>query len=128
MYLSSIKVQPIQLGIGTSNGCESIIHNLQHILEQPEKPLAALSAPHASDWKAAIPSNSDLTLNDSQYRIAAKLNLGMKMDLPDDCHSCGVKDAVKNDPFHYLSCNHHKRREITIRHNLVLHALVASLL
>jgi len=47
----------------------------------------------------------------------------MKMDLPDDCHSCGIKDAVKKDPFHYLSCNHHKRREITIRHNLVLQVL-----
>ena len=85
--------------------------------------MRCISAQHASDWKAAIPSNSDLTLNDTEYRIAAKLNLGMKMDLPDDCHSCGIKDAVKKDPYHYLSCNHHKRREITIRHNLVLQVL-----
>ena len=85
--------------------------------------MRCISAHHASDWKAAIPSNSDLTLTDDQYRIAAKLNLGMKMDLPDDCHSCGIKDAVKKDPWHYLSCNHHKRREITIRHNLVLQVL-----
>src|SRR6195952_3771693 len=85
--------------------------------------MRCISAHHASDWKAAIPSNSDLTLNDDQYRIAAKLNLGMKMNLPNDFHSCKVKDAVKNDPFHYLSCNVHKRREITIRHNLVLQVL-----
>jgi hypothetical protein len=81
------------------------------------------NAQHASDWKAAIPSNSDLILTDTEYRISAKLNLGMKMDLPDDCHSCGIKDAVKKDPWHYLSCNHHKRKEITIRHNLVLQVL-----
>ena len=85
--------------------------------------MKCISAQHASDWKTAIPSNCDLTLTDTEYRISAKLNLGMKMDLRDDCHSCGIKDAVKKDPWHYLSCNHHKRREITIRHNLVLQVL-----
>ena len=55
--------------------------------------------------------------------MAAKMNLGINIPLPDDCHSCNCKDAVKNDNSHYMSCNHHKRREITIRHNLVLSVL-----
>jgi hypothetical protein len=85
--------------------------------------MRCISAQHASDWKAAIPSNSDLTLTDDQYRIAAKMNLGINIPLPDDCFSCNCKDAVKNDNGHFMSCNHHKRREITIRHNLVLSVL-----
>ena len=86
--------------------------------------LNCITAPHAADWKAAIPSNSDMKLNDSHYRLAARLNLGMTVaGLPDYCYGCGRKDSVKIDPYHYLSCTTHKRREITIRHNLVLQVL-----
>jgi hypothetical protein len=87
--------------------------------------LFCTSAPHASDWKEAVPSNKDTTLTNTQYQIAARLNLGIPMrgHSAGDCHGCGVKDAVKNDPYHYLSCTTHKRREITVRHNLVLQVI-----
>ena len=78
-------------------------------------------SPHASDWKEAIPTNKDTTLTNTQYQIAARLNLGipMRSQCP-DCHGCHVRNALKNDPYHYLSCPAHRRREITFRHNLVL--------
>ncbi|HVW99154.1 MAG TPA: reverse transcriptase domain-containing protein, partial [Candidatus Babeliaceae bacterium] len=47
-------LQPIQLGVGTPNGCESIIRNLQHALELPHHPIAAL----AIDFKNAFNSIS----------------------------------------------------------------------
>jgi hypothetical protein len=83
--------------------------------------LLCTSSPHASDWKEAIPTNKDTTLTNTQYQIAARLNLGipMRSQCP-DCHGCHVKNALKNDPYHYLSCPAHRRREITFRHNLVL--------
>src|SRR5277367_1997156 len=82
--------------------------------------LKCITAPHASDWKSAVPSNRQLTLTDTHFRIAVKMNLGLGLDLPKDCHSCHGINKVQVDPYHYLSCSHHKRREITIRHNLVL--------
>ena len=36
-------LQPIQLGVGVSGGCEIAIHTLQHALTQPSEPFAALS-------------------------------------------------------------------------------------
>jgi hypothetical protein len=86
--------------------------------------LRCITAPHASDWKAALPSNSHMILQDVHYRVTALFNLGMDMpDLPPDCHGCGSKDKVANDPYHYLSCTQHKRKEITIGHNILVHVL-----
>jgi hypothetical protein len=46
------KLHPIQLGIGTPNGCESIVHNLQHVLEQPQQPVAALTIDFANAFNS----------------------------------------------------------------------------
>ena len=39
--------------------------------------LRSISAPMASMWKQAVPSTASLTLLDSQYRLAARLNLDL---------------------------------------------------
>ena len=86
--------------------------------------LKSITAPHASDWKATLPSNNAMTLSDIHYRIAALFNLGISLPhLPPDCHGCGGKNIVATDPYHYLSCTAHKRKEITIGHNMVVHVL-----
>ena len=65
-----------------------------------------------------------MTLSDTHYRIAALFNLGISLPhLPPDCQGCGGKNLVAIDPYHYLSCNAHKRKEITIGHNMVVHVL-----
>jgi hypothetical protein len=90
--------------------------------------LTCISAPHASTWKTVIPSSTLCVLADPHYRIAARLNLGLppyRNQLPSNCTSCGVKDAIRIDRWHHLSCNIHKRREINLRHNTVVHALYA---
>jgi hypothetical protein len=88
--------------------------------------LNSISAPHAHTWKTVHPVSTLHILSDPQYRIAARLNLGLPPNhnhLPRRCTSCGKDDALIIDPWHHLSCNTHKRREITLRHNAVLHAL-----
>ena len=86
--------------------------------------LRSITAPHASDWKAALPSSSYMILPDVYYRVAALFNLGLDIpNLPSDCHGCGGKDKLTNDPYHYLSCTQHKRKEITIGHNILVHTL-----
>ena len=56
-------LQPIQLGVGVSGGCESIVHNLQHALEQTDQPLAALPI----DFKNAFNSVSRKTMLETLY-------------------------------------------------------------
>jgi len=41
-------------------------------------------------------------------------------DLPPDCYGCGMKNKVRHDPYHYLSCSAHKRKEITMGHDLLV--------
>jgi len=48
------KLHPIQLGIGTPNGCESIVHNLQHVLEQPQQPVASLTIDFANAFNSCL--------------------------------------------------------------------------
>jgi hypothetical protein len=87
--------------------------------------LNAITAPHAPDWKATAPSNPQTTLSDTHYRIAAQMNLGIPLSsLPPDCYGCKHgKGKVKDDPYHYLSCPYHKRRQITLGHNMLLQIL-----
>ena len=59
-----------------------------------------------------------MILADHLYRIAARMNLGLPIsELPADCHGCGTKNQVAKDPYHYVSCTPHKRREITLGHD-----------
>jgi hypothetical protein len=70
----------------------------------------AYSADFAWAWKRAVPTQLLTTLLDKQYRIAARLNLGLPPlcsdhQLPADCPVCDKgKNAVANDPWHILSC------------------------
>ena len=88
--------------------------------------LLSFSAPRASTWKTVIPSHKLHTLGDSSYRVSARFNLGLRpyrSILQDQCASCGVTDAIKRDPWHHLSCNSHKRQELTLRHDSIVQAL-----
>lgn len=54
---------PIQLGVGISGGCENIIHNIQHALQDSNNPVAAL----AIDFKNAFNSISRHAVLDALY-------------------------------------------------------------
>ena len=56
-------LQPIQLGVGISGGCESIVHNLQHALELGDHPVAAL----AIDFKNAFNCVSRKSMLEALY-------------------------------------------------------------
>jgi hypothetical protein len=94
----------------------------------------AYSAEFASAWKRAAPTQPLTTLLDKQYRTAACLNLGLPplssdQQLPADCPLCNEgENAVAEDPWHYLSCTSHSRREVNTRHNAVKDALYRAVL
>jgi hypothetical protein len=94
----------------------------------------ACSAPHASAWKRAAPAQPLTTLLDRQYRIAARLNLGLpplssNSQLPADCPLCSAaENAVANDPWHWLVCPTQNKREMSTRHNAVVNALYRAVL
>jgi len=56
-------LQPIQLGVATSGGCEAVVHNLQHALEQETQPVAAL----AIDFRNAFNSVSRKVMLETLY-------------------------------------------------------------
>src|ERR1700761_527783 len=86
--------------------------------------LLAVRADGASVWKTTTPSTAQSTLSDTHYQIAAKLALGIPpVSLPSDCSSCHKANACAADPFHPLSCNSQKGREITLRHDAVVNDL-----
>src|ERR1700729_2318890 len=60
----------------------------------------------------------------SLCRIAARYNLGLAPPgVPSDCQGCKEKNKLNTDPYHYLSCTRHKRQEITIGHNMLVHVV-----
>jgi hypothetical protein len=88
--------------------------------------LHSIAAPYAHTWKTVHPTSTLHILTDAQYRVAARLNLGLPPHhnhLPRKCTSCDKEDALVIDSWHHLSCTSHKGREITQRHNAVLLAL-----
>ena len=90
--------------------------------------LTAITAPMAAMWKSTAPihDNSHLTLPDPHYRLAARMNLGLQPfhnKLPSVCPSCIKHKALAKDSWHFLSCNHWKRRQVTVRHDAVVNAL-----
>jgi hypothetical protein len=94
----------------------------------------AYSAPLASAWKRAAPTQPLTTLLDKQYRICARLNLGLPPlssdhQLPADCPLCkNGENAVANDPWHFLLCPSQRNREVNTRHNAVKDALYRAVL
>jgi hypothetical protein len=90
--------------------------------------LHSISADYAHVWKTVHPTSTLHILADPYYRLAARLNLGLPPNhnrLPRKCTSCGKDDALAIDPWHHLSCIVHKGKEVTGRHNAVVHALYA---
>jgi hypothetical protein len=88
--------------------------------------LQCIQAPFASTWKTTLPSSAQTTLTDTEYRTAARLNLLLpphSNTLPSKCLSCGNDEANARDPWHYLSCNHYKRRQATQRHDSIVRIL-----
>jgi hypothetical protein len=54
------------------------------------------------------------------------MNLGLQPfhnKLPSACPSCIKRNALAKDSWHFLSCNHWKRRQVTVRHDAVVNAL-----
>jgi hypothetical protein len=94
----------------------------------------ACSAPLASAWKRAAPTQPLTTLLDKQYRIAARLNLDLPplssdLQLPIDCPLCEKgENAVANEAWHYITCMSQFKREIDTRHNAVKDALYRAVL
>ena len=88
--------------------------------------LLSIAALEANAWKRVFPSSPLLTLSDDQYRIAARLNLGLpphRVAFSSTCSSCKSPTALRVDPWHHLSCISHRRLEITGRHDAVLNVL-----
>jgi hypothetical protein len=93
-----------------------------------ESLLLSIAAIEANTWKRVIPSSPLHTLSDAQYRIAARLNLGLppyRVALPSSCPSCKSPTALRDDRWHHLSCVSHRRLEVTHRHDAVLNVLYA---
>jgi hypothetical protein len=94
----------------------------------------ACSADFASAWKRAAPTQPLTTLLDKQYRIAARLNLGLPPlssdhQLPANCPLCKKgENAVAEDPWHYLVCKSQSYREVSTRHHAVKDALYRAVL
>jgi hypothetical protein len=90
--------------------------------------LRAISAPRAWTWKVVAPTSKELELSDTEYRIAARLNLGLQpIDgaeaLPATCPLCNKRNTIRDDPWHFLSCNTLHHGEINVRHDSVSRAL-----
>ena len=93
--------------------------------------LTAVSAPRAWTWKTVLPTSRELELTDTQYRLAARLNLGLPPvdgvelgELPDTCPVCAdVKNvpyrSIRDDPWHFLTCSKLSKGEISTRHDQV---------
>ena len=64
-----------------------------------------------------------------EYRIASRYNLGLKPQGNfENCNLCGTPGILKEDPWHFLSCNTRKRMEITQRHDEITLALHNTLI
>ena len=91
--------------------------------------LKAVSAPRAWTWKVVAPTSRELELTDTECRMAARLNLGLRpIDgaeaLPTICPLCNdQRFTTRADPWHFLSCTRLRREEITVRHDSVNRAL-----
>ena len=82
-------------------------------------------------WKTVLPTSRELELTDTQYRLAARLNLGLPPvdgvelgEMPDTCPVCAdVKNvpyrSIRDDPWHFLTCSKLSKGEISTRHDQV---------
>ena len=92
--------------------------------------LRAVTAPRAWAWKVAQPTSKELALTDTQYRVSARLNLGLRPGagtdaLPDTRPMCNVSSSIRDNSWHFLSCSPLFGRggQVTARHDDVGRAL-----
>jgi hypothetical protein len=95
--------------------------------------LRAISAPHAWAWKTVVPSSKELELTSAQYKMAARLNLGLMpligaAALGKGCPLCHKPTALRDDCWHFLTCKKVQGGEQTRRHNEVVNALYKTAL
>jgi hypothetical protein len=92
----------------------------------------AISARRAWAWKSVVPATSELHLTDVQYRLAARLNLGLAPvaagALLDACPSCKAHSSLAADPWHFMTCKKENKGEIEQRHNAVADAIYRTVL
>ena len=90
--------------------------------------LTSVSAPRAWTWKCVVPTSRELELTDVQYRLAARLNLGLPpVDgialgaQPPTCPLCAhvrnTRPSIRDDPWHFLTCKMLSKGEVNARHN-----------
>ena len=83
--------------------------------------LAALREADSSLWLRTVPSHPGLTLTDSKWLWAARLRLGMPVDVvSNDCDACSRANMYTADSWHSLTCLSRSGPLITRRHNSVL--------
>jgi len=78
-----------------------------------------------------VPTTKDLQLTDTQYRFAARLNLGLQPTeaaLPATCPLCHHFNSIRNDAYHFMTCKKLSKGEVTVRHDEVESALHRSAL
>jgi hypothetical protein len=95
--------------------------------------LRAISAPHAWAWKTVVPTSRELELTSTEYKMAARLNLGLKPlagveALGEGCPLCHRPTALRDDPWHFLTCKKVQGGEQIRRHNGVVNALYKTAL
>ncbi|MDB5910672.1 MAG: uncharacterized protein JWP34_4786, partial [Massilia sp.] len=95
--------------------------------------LRAISAPHAWAWKTVVPSSKELELTSAQYKMAARLNLGLMplvgaAALGKGCPLCHKPTALRDDCWHFLTCKKVQGGEQIRRHNEVVNALYKTAL
>jgi hypothetical protein len=121
----------------TSHQHEAAMKQLKQQSREGDKlPLAhlkAITAQAAWAWKMALPLGPRLRLSDTEYAIAARLNLGLPpfpdMDnLPEHCPLCVHRVtkqpiSLREDPWHHLTCTAMSSSEGNTRHNEVADVL-----
>ena len=92
----------------------------------------AISAPRACAWKTVVPATPELHLSDVQYKLAARLNLGLPPmapgALPGACPNCKAHTSLSAEPWHFLTCKKESKGEIDRRHNDVADAIFHTVL
>ena len=86
--------------------------------------LISVLAPISWTWKTVAPTSRELELSDVQYRMSAALQpIDGAEALPATGLCCEEHNSVRDDPWHFLSCNTLKKGEISVRHDSVSRAL-----
>ena len=95
--------------------------------------LISVSAKRAWIWKTVEPTTKDLELTDTQYRLAARLNLGLSpmagiAALPNTCPVCLKLNTIRKDAWHFMTCSKLTKGEVSVRHDEVESALYRAAL